>query len=309
MENKIKKILITGSSGTIGTRLFEKLLEKGLTVSGFDKKPNKWHEKLNKLTIVGDLLKKQDIEKLPKDFDLIIHLAANARVYDLVINPDLARDNIITTYNILEFARKNNINKIIFSSSRETYGNRKVIKSSEKDVDINFCESPYAASKIADEVLVYSYSKCYNMNYIVLRFSNVYGMYDQSDRFVPLVIRKMRENKTIEIFGQDKTLDFTYIDDCIDGIIKCIVNFNKIKNNAINIAFGKGEKLIAVADLIKKELKSKSKIEIRDNRTGEVVKYIADIAKAKKLLNYKPKFKVENGIKFAVKWYENNDSN
>ena len=79
------KILITGSSGTIGTRLFEKLLENNYEVVGFDKKENKWHENLNKLTVVGDLLKKEDIEKIPSDIDLIIHLAANARVYDLVM--------------------------------------------------------------------------------------------------------------------------------------------------------------------------------------------------------------------------------
>ncbi|KKP32396.1 MAG: hypothetical protein A2312_04705 [Candidatus Staskawiczbacteria bacterium RIFOXYB2_FULL_32_9] len=299
------KILITGSSGTIGTRLFEKLLENNYEVVGFDKKENKWHENLNKLTVVGDLLKKEDIEKIPSDIDLIIHLAANARVYDLVIEPDLAKDNIITTYNILEFAKKNKIDKIIFSSSRETYGNRKKIKAKENDVDIQFCESPYSASKIADEVLVYSYQKCYKINYIVLRFSNVYGMYDESNRFIPLMIRKMKNKEKVEIFGKNKLLDFTYIDDCVDGIIKSIEKFDKVKNNTFNIASGKGQKLIDVAKIIKKELKSKSKILLRANRTGEVVKYVANISKAKKMLEYKPIFEIKKGLSLSIKWYKN----
>lgn len=125
MTDKICNILITGSSGTIGTRLFEKLLENNYKVVGFDKKENKWQESLNKMTIRGDLLKKEDIGKIPKNIDLIIHLAANARVYDLVLEPDLALENVVSTYNILEFARKSKVNKIIFLSSGETYRNRK----------------------------------------------------------------------------------------------------------------------------------------------------------------------------------------
>ena len=303
---KPKKILITGSSGTIGTRLFEKLLEKNYDVIGFDRNRNKWSGNLNKLTIIGDLLKKEDIEKIPTDIDLVVHLAANPRVYDLVVNPDLALENIITTYNVLEFARKNKIKRVVFSSSREAYGNKKEIVSKETDVDIARCESPYAASKIADEVMIYSYFKCYGMDYVVCRFSNVYGMYDQSQRFIPLMLRKMKKNEDIEIFGKDKVLDFTYIDDCVEGIIKCIAKFDNVKNNTFNIAFGKGSKLIDVAKLIKKNLKSKSRIFLGKNRQGEVVRFIADISKAKKMLGYEPEYSLEDGMKLAIDWYAKN---
>ena len=303
---KPKKILITGSSGTIGTRLFEKLLEKNYDVIGFDRTYNKWSGNLNKLTIIGDLLRKEDIEKIPTDIDLVVHLAANPRVYDLVVNPDLALENIITTYNVLEFARKNKIKRVVFSSSREAYGNKKEIVSKETDVDIARCESPYAASKIADEVMIYSYFKCYGMDYVVCRFSNVYGMYDQSQRFIPLMLRKMKKNEDIEIFGKDKVLDFTYIDDCVEGIIKCIAKFDNVKNNTFNIAFGKGSKLIDVAKLIKKNLKSKSRIFLGKNRQGEVVRFIADISKAKKMLGYEPEYSLEDGMKLAIDWYAKN---
>ena len=123
------KILITGSSGTIGTRLFEKLLEQGYGVVGFDKKRNRWDSELNKRTIRGDLLRDSDLKKLPKNIDLIIHLAASARVYNSVLNPILALENIAMTNRILEFARKQNVSRFIFSSSREVYGDR------EKNMD------------------------------------------------------------------------------------------------------------------------------------------------------------------------------
>ena len=307
MNNKVKKILITGSSGMIGTCIFEKLLEKNYDVIGFDRNRNAWNSSLNRLTIMGDLLKKEDVEKIPTPIDMVVHLAANPRVYDLVVNPDLALENIITTYNVLEFARKNKIKRVVFSSSREAYGNKKEVISKEADVDIQRCESPYAASKISDEALIYSYAKCYGVDYIVCRFSNVYGMYDQSQRFIPLMLRKMKKNEDIEIFGKDKILDFTYIDDCVEGIIKCIEKFDKIKNNTFNIAFGKGSKLIDVAKLIKKNLQSKSRILLGKNRQGEVVKFVADISKAKKMLGYKPAYSLKEGIKLSIDWYAKSD--
>ncbi len=187
----MKKILITGSSGTIGTKLGEKLLNLGYEIIGVDWKTNKWHKNLEKRTIHLDLRNKNLVlKKLPNKVDLIIHLAANARVYELVKNPDLARDNMITTYNILEYARINKIKNILFASSREVYGNTKKAKHKEEDVKIENCESPYSASKIAGEALIHSYHKCFGINYVITRFSNVYGMYDESDRAIPLFIRK-----------------------------------------------------------------------------------------------------------------------
>ncbi len=302
MKNN-KKILITGSSGTIGTRLFETLLSLNYQVIGFDKKKNIWQVSLNNKTIIGDLLNENDIRKIPKDIDLIVHLAANARVYDLVVEPKLALENIIATFNVLEFARKNQIKKIIFSSSREVYGNKKEMVSRETDVNIERCESPYSASKISDEAMIYSFSKCYGLNYIVCRFSNVYGMYDKSNRFVPLMIKKMKKNEDIEIFGKGKVLDFTYIDDCIFGILACVESFDRTKNNTFNIASGKGTNLIKVAGIIKKSLGSKSQILLGNNRLGEVVKYVADISKAKKMLKYLPKVSIKEGIEKSVIWY------
>lgn len=304
MKNSVKKILITGSSGTIGTRLFERLLEKGYKIVGFDKKKNKWHPTLNKLTITGDLLQKSHLEKIPKDIDLIIHLAANPRVYDLVVKPDLALENIVLTHNVLDFARLHNIKKVIFSSSREVYGNRTKTVSKEEDVDISLCESAYAASKISSEALLTSFLECYGINYIICRFSNVYGMYDESDRFLPKLIKDAKRGKDITIFGKDKVLDFTYLDDCVDGTVRCVEQFETAKNNVFNIASGAAEKLVTVAGIIKRKLHSTSKIHVRKNRPGEVVKFVANISKAKKMLNYQPEYSIQKGMDLAIEWYK-----
>ena len=298
------KILLTGSSGTIGTRVFEKLLEKGHKVVGFDRKPNIWHSNLDKLTIKGDLL--DGLDGLPGDFDIIIHLAANARVYNLVLDPDLAFENVSSIYNILEFARKQNIKKFIFSSSREVYGNKNLPSFKEEDVDIHLSESSYGASKLFGEAMVYSYKRCYGIEYVVFRFSNVYGMYDLTDRFVPLLIGKMMRGEEVDIYGADKVLDFTYIDDCVNGIIKGIENFPKIKDNTYNIAYGKGESLFKTAELLKELLKSSSRINFKSNRPGEVIRYSADISKSKELLGYKPEYPLEKGMELAVEWYLEN---
>lgn len=299
----IKKILVTGSSGTIGTRLCEKLLEENYEIVGVDLKSNRWNERLNESTIIGDLRNKQTLENLPKDIDLVIHLAANARVYNLVIDPGLARDNFEILFNTIEFCRKNDIKRFIFASSREVYGNSKQIVHSENDVYVRNCESPYTASKIGGEALVHAYHRCYGINFIIIRFSNVYGMYDDSDRVIPLFIKLTKENKDLVVYDGEKMLDFTYIDDAISGILKCTENFDQVKNDVFNIASGEALSFIEVAQLIQQYMDNKNKIAIKENRTGEVVKFIANISKAKKKLGYEPKTTITGGIEKSIKWY------
>jgi UDP-glucose 4-epimerase len=121
------------------------------------------------------------------------------------------------------------------------------------------------------------------------------------------MIRKMKNKEGITIFGKDKLLDFTYIDDCVSGIIKCIENFSATKNNVFNIASGKGSKLIDVARIIKEKMNSESQIIIDKNRPGEVVRYIADISKAKKILGYKPSVDLKRGLELSIDWYKNHE--
>ena len=300
------KILVTGSSGTIGTRLCEELLGQSDDVIGIDRRQNKWSQKIDEITLHQDLRDKSSFDKIPRDIDLIIHLAANARVYNLVRDPTLARDNFEITFNTLDFARKNDIKKFIFASSRETYGNSDKLVYSENEVRIKNCESPYTASKIGGEALVHSYQQCYTIDFIIFRFSNVYGMYDDSDRVIPLFIKLTKEGKDLTIFGKEKLLDFTYIDDCVSGILKGIENFDNVKNDTYNLGSGKGTSIIKIAESIQKLMRGKNKIIVKENRTGEVIKFIADISRAKEKLGYEPQITIEEGLKKTIQWYQEN---
>jgi nucleoside-diphosphate-sugar epimerase len=299
-----KKILITGSSGTIGTRLCELLIKQGYTVIGTDIRPNSWNQKINELTIIADLCKSEDLTQLPTDIDLVVHLAANARVYSLVVNPKLARDNFEMLFNILEFCRAHSIKNFLFSSSREVYGNSNLATHSETEADISCCESPYTATKIGGEALIHAYHRCYGINFIITRFSNVYGMYDDSDRVIPLFIRLTENNQDLIVYGKDKLLDFTYIDDTVGGVIKCIEKFPEVKNNVFNIASGRSVSITDVANLIRKSMNGNNPVVLRENRTGEVTRSVIDITKAKKHLEYKPEISIEQGIAQTITWYQ-----
>jgi nucleoside-diphosphate-sugar epimerase len=305
----VKKILITGNNGTIGTRLCEKLMDSGYEVVGIDWQKNKWQPKVDQITVIGDLRDPQALEQLSTDFDLVIHLAANARVYNLVKEPRLARDNFETLFNVLEFCRKANIKRFIFASSREVYGNSEKMIHNEEEAYVKNCESPYTASKIGGESLVHSYQQCYGIDFTILRFSNVYGMYDESDRLIPLFMRLCNDNKDLTVFGKDKLLDFTYIDDNIEGIMLCIKKFDNIKNDVFNVAQGQGTTILEVAQLVKTSMNKNVKILLEDNRTGEVVKYIADISKAKTKLGYEPKINIAEGVKRSIAWFNANNEN
>ncbi len=303
------KILVTGSSGTIGTRLCETLLEQGHTVVGADWEPCQWQKKVEALRIDIDLRDKSQYGKLPRDVDLIVHLAANARVYELVENPDRALDNCIDTFNMLEFARKNGIKRMMFASSRETYGNIHLPdgqKYDEAKAHFMTCESPYTASKIAGEALFEAYKRCYKIETVIIRFSNVYGMYDNSIRVVPLFYREAKAGNTLKVFGKDKCLDFTYIDDAVQGVTKIIANWDKAKNDTYNLAYGEGTTILHLAEEMKRLLGSNSKIELGNARTGEVTHYIADISKAKKTFGYDPKTPFSEGVRKSVEWYKAN---
>lgn len=255
------------------------------------------------ITTIVDLRNEDELKNIPTDVELCIHLAANARVYELVEDPDRARDNVLSTYNTLEFCHKNGIKKFMFASSRESYGNIAADMYSEDMVRVSNCESPYTASKIAGEAFVESYSRCYGIDHITFRFSNVYGMYDDSERVVPLFIRKAKKNEPLTIFGKDKCLDFTYIDDCVDGIIKTIEKFDDAKNDVYNLAYGQGTTIVQLAEQVKELLGSTSEITLQESRTGEVTRYIADISKAKKAFGYAPTTPFSEGVKKSVEWY------
>jgi UDP-glucose 4-epimerase len=306
------RILITGSSGQIGTNLALRLLSEGHFVFGIDKRANTWTDKIP--TLLQDLSAPQRDFKggigyveYPKNIDIVVHLAAHAKVHELVEQPDRALENITMTFNVLEFCRHNNL-PIIFSSSREVYGDIHRYITEESYADFAFTESPYSASKISGEALIYSYAACYDLRYLVFRFSNVYGRYDNDlermERVIPLFIRKIKQGEPITVYGEDKVLDFTYVDDCVDGIARGITLLveGKDGNQTVNLAYGQGSSLVTMAEYVGEALGQKPDITLKPARVGEVTHYIANIGKARALLGYDPGTPLREGIQKAVAW-------
>lgn len=296
------KILVTGSSGMIGTALCENLIENNI-IKGLDKKKNIWNKEVDKRTNYSDLTWCPiDIEKI----EMIIHLAANARVYELVENPRLALENIEMVYSIYEYARNYGIKKIIIASSREVYGD--ILKTEtdgikEEEANHIKCANQYSASKLFGEAYAKAFKETHNIDTVIARFSNVYGRYDMSDRFIPLVIRKILNNEELDIYGgKEKAMDFTFIDDTIQGIKVLIDNFDKTKNKIYNISSGTITSLFDITEKLQYLMNKKIKVNLKENREGEPMFYKGDIEKIKKL-GYKPKHTINQGLEKSIEYY------
>jgi nucleoside-diphosphate-sugar epimerase len=310
------RILVTGSSGQIGTNLALHLQRDGHEVFGVDKRPNAWLGNAFP-TLLQDLAGHYSAfhggingVEYP-EVDLVVHLAAHAKVHQLVRQPHRALENAIMTFNVLEFARGMNL-PIVFSSTREVYGDvHRFEEYSEEAADFAFTESPYSASKIASEAFIYSYARCYDLKYLVFRFSNVYGRYDSDlwrmDRVLPLWMHQLSRGEPITIFGgDDKVLDFTYVDDCVEGIARGIyaITNGDASNQTINLAYGQGNTLVRAAELIARELGVEPNVTIAPSLLGEVTHYVADVRKAHDVLGWTPKTPLDEGIPKAVRWFK-----
>ena len=299
------KVLITGSSGQIGTNLALHLLARGDEVVGLDRRPNTWTSRIDTRPI--DLLT-ASIEDLPRGpFDAVVHLAAHAKVFELVQAPARALENVTMCFNALEYARRRHV-PIVFGSSREVYGDIRRHVTEEAEADFVVAESPYSASKIAGEAFIYSFAECYGLPYLVFRFSNVYGRYDNDierlERVLPLFIRKIHREEPIVVYGREKVLDFTYVDDCIAGItagLDALVS-GKVTNQTINLAYGQGSTLVDAVNIIGLALGKTPKVQYEPARAGEVTRYVADITKARQLLAYEPQTPLTSGLPKSIQW-------
>ena len=267
---------MTGHKGLIGNSLLSRLVDReDKPVLLIDKKEG------------NDVL---DIDKMKLEdrADAFIHLASFCKINKTIENPELAFDNnVLGMSKVMEFCRKNKIQKIIFTSSSR-------ILEEEKN--------PYTASKIYGEELVKAYSKCYGIDYVVIRPSTVYGPFnDRTSRLIDIFILNALQGRELKIFGdENKTLDFTYIDDFVDGFLIAM----KQKNKEFDLSYGIGEKVGRVADLI-----------IHLAGTGYKKHYPPEIAQpqqvdldifALKALGYAPKVGIDKGVKRTFDWYKEN---
>jgi UDP-glucose 4-epimerase len=308
------RVLVTGSSGQIGTNLGLRLLADGHDVLGVDKRQNPWTDAFP--TLLQDLA--GHYPAFPggiggveyPEVDVVVHLAAHAKVHQLVAQPHRALENAVMAFNVLEYCRGAGL-PLVFSSTREVYGDVHRFEGyGEETADFAFTESPYSASKIAAEALIYAYARCYGLRYLVFRFSNVYGRFDNDlhrmVRVLPLFIHRISRGEQITIFGgSEKVLDFTYVDDCVDGIARGIEGLGegRVANETVNLAYGEGNTLVRAAELIAGELGIEPRMETAPSLLGEVTRYVADIRKAHDLLGWRPEVPLDAGIPRAVAWF------
>ncbi len=314
------RILVTGSSGQIGTNLALRLRQDGHEVFGIDKRQNAWLDGDEFRYLLQDL--SGHYPAFPggiggveyPDVDLVVHLAAHAKVHQLVAEPHRALENLMMTFNVLEFCRLQGL-PIVFSSTREVYGDVHRFEGyAEATADFAFTESPYSASKIASEAFIYAYARCYDLRYLAFRFSNVYGRFDNDlhrmTRVLPLFIHRTLRGEPVTVYGPEKVLDFTYVDDCVDGIVRGVeaLGSGEVANETINLAFGEGNTLVRAAELIAAAVGVEPQIETAPARLGEVTRYVADISKAHDLLGWQPRTPLDLGIPASVEWFRSHRS-
>ena len=313
-------ILITGCSGFIGFHLSKKLLEKKKSILGIDFIDN-YYPKSKKLQRTN-ILKKFDnfkffkidlsnFDKLRKiinkyPINTIIHLAAQPGVRISISNPhNTLKQNLVPFINIIEIARLKKVKKFIYASSSSVYGDSKIYPFNEQDFE-NIPVSVYGSTKLSNEMIADAYSRNFKINSIGLRFFTVYGPYGRPDMAYYSFLDNLRKNLPIKVFNKGNMMrDFTYIDDVVLGIIKVLTTKFKKNHEILNIGKGKPDKLMDLINYLEKFYKKRFKIIFTKNiPIGDIKKTFANTKKAKKIINWKPKENLQNGIKKFVKWYK-----
>jgi UDP-glucuronate 4-epimerase len=305
----MKKVLITGAAGFIGSNLSHRMLQDGYSVIGIDNfdsfyDPQIKHKAIQKLALNPDFkLYEGDIRNrslLDTVFEiekpaLVIHLAARAGVRPSIEQPELYYDvNVNGTLVLLEAMRKAGIKDLLFASSSSVYGNNKKVPFSETD-SVDNPISPYAATKKAGELLCYTYHHLYNFNIFCLRFFTVYGPGQRPEMAIQQFGRKIAEGLPITLFGDGSTRrDYTFIDDITNGIIAS--SDNLIGYEILNLGNSDTISLIDLVHNIEETLGEKAIIEWQPMQPGDVEITFADISKAQKLIGYKPDYPVKKGL-------------
>jgi UDP-glucose 4-epimerase len=293
------RVLVTGGAGFIGKHLVRSLLKKGLSVTIFDNFSNSKENSVSYLVemganiIKGDITKLQDVSNAIKDHDVVIHLAAKISVDESIKNPsETFRINVDGTKNVLVACEKNGVRKLVVASSAAVYGEGlQGIKLTE-DSKINPI-SPYGESKAVMEQEIRQFLLKHNINCVILRFFNIFGV-GQSSEYAGVItkfIKRIADNKPLEIFGDGlQTRDFIAIQDVVDAIHNAILYG---KSSTYNIANGKSITINQLAELMISFSGKKLKIQHVEPKKGDIRYSQADITLAKKELKYSPKVGLE----------------
>ncbi|MDR8393384.1 GDP-mannose 4,6-dehydratase [Aliifodinibius sp. S!AR15-10] len=319
----MRKVIVTGGAGFIGSHLVDRLLENGdrvICIDNFDPYYNRSikenninsHRMNNKYRLVEEDIRNLDTfrDKITEDIDVIVHLAAKAGVRPSVKDPvGFQEVNVMGTQNILEFAKERDVKQFIFASSSSVYGTNENVPWSEDDHVLKPI-SPYASTKVNGELMGHVYSELYDMQFLALRFFTVYGPRQRPDLAIHKFLRLMSNGEQITLYGDGSSRrDYTYIDDIIDGVMAAI-DYTDSMYEIINLGNNRTVQLLELVEAIEEA----SGIEA-DNKThapevpGDVEQTWADVSKARELLGYNPNYNLYKGLKKFVQWYQNTSIN
>ena len=301
------RLFITGGAGFIGIHLCKKLLELNHDVTVYDNFSNSSQENFDsiikqKVTLIsGDIL---DISKLVtsmRNHEIVIHLAAQISVSESIKNPKFTFDvNVNGTKNVLEACEKNNISKIIASSTAAVYQNvsEKIILD---ESSVTKPSSPYGSSKLEMENMINDFTQTHNMNATILRLFNVYGM-GQSPEYAGVIAKFLSDIKNcnpLTIFGDgSQTRDFVHVDDVVSAII---LSINSPIFGLFNVATGNSVSVLDLANLLIKQSETKLDIVFQKPQKGDIKFSHASISKINQNLAFFPKYTIADGLKTLVK--------
>jgi len=313
----VKKILITGAAGFIGSKVSETLLKDEYDVIGVDNLNNYYDIRL-KFWRLDNLRKynnfifyKIDIEnyKYLKEIfqiyqpDAVINLAARAGVRYSLENPFIYfSTNAGGNLNLLELCREYKVPKFILASTSSLYAGQKM--PFKEDLPVNTPISPYAASKKAAEAMAYTYHYLYGIDVTILRYFTVYGPAGRPDMSPFRFIKWIMKGSSLEIFGDgSQQRDFTYIDDIARGTIKAL---RPLDYEIINLGSNKPYRLDESIKLMEEYIGREAKCNNKEFLKVDMKVTWADVEKAKKLLDWRPRVSLEEGIKRTIQWTKEN---
>lgn len=317
MAIRNKRILLTGGGGFIGSKLAEALgKDNEILVYDIFLRDSLKYKKINRknFTVIdGDILDYEKLKRTCEDFrpQIAVHLAAIAGVDTVIRNPIRTMDiNIVGTMNFLKALKKfsNKLERVANLSTSEVlgaYSYKSSEKSGTKFAPVGEARWTYSVSKVAGEHLAYSFFKEYGYPIVTIRPFNIYGPGQIGEGAIQIFIKNAVRNKNIEIHGDgDQIRSWCYIDDMMDGIMLCLTN-KKAVGEIFNIGNPKGTVTISsLAEKIVALCRTKSKIVYVPKNYVDVELRIPTIEKAERLLGYKPKVDLNDGIVKTFAWYK-----
>jgi len=300
---KSKRVLITGINGFIGSSLNNKLNKLGIETFGISRRKSKIKNILSAsildFEILNKFIKKNKIQ-------IIYHLAGESLVEGGQTNPfNTFKINTEGTLNVLESARENSLEKVVIASTSHVYGKNKL---PYYEGYMPRPSRPYETSKACTDLIAQSYAETFGLPVLIPRFVNIYGPGDTNfTRLIPKTIRTLLENNSPKMWGGQAMREYLYIDDAVRAyILFAGLDVNSIgKNKVFNV--GSGD-IISVNDLIEKIVlktkKGKGIIKVEDERELEIPAQYVSSKKAKKLLNWEARIKLDKGLSSTIAWYK-----